>query len=74
MSYSQYYILLFQMIFLIWKVNHLVALFTVHCAQRQCVRINNAYTSVLITPNVAAPSKTQQMTFLSLFLCTINHP
>lgn len=46
----------------------------VYCAQRQCVRINHAYTSVLITPNVAAPSKTQEMTFLSLFLYTINHP
>lgn len=46
----------------------------VYRAQRQCVRINHAYTSVLITPNVAAPSKTQEMTFLSLFLYTINHP
>lgn len=46
----------------------------VYCAHRQCVCINHAYTSILITPNVAAPSKTQEMTFLSLFLHTINHP
>lgn len=46
----------------------------VYRAQRQYVRINHAYTSVLITPNVAAPSKTQEMTFLSLFLYAINHP
>lgn len=44
------------------------------CTASVCVCINHAYTSVLITPNVAAPSKTQEMTFLSLFLYTINHP
>lgn len=45
----------------------------IYRGQLQCVRINHAYTSVLITPKVAAPSKTQEMTFLSLFLYTINH-
>lgn len=47
----------------------------VYCAQQHdCVRINHAYTSVLITPGVAAPSRTQELTFLSLLLYPINHP
>ncbi len=46
----------------------------IYRGQRHCARINHAYTSVLITPKVAAPSKTQEMTFLSLFLYAINHP
>lgn len=46
----------------------------VYRAERRRARINHAYTSILITPNVAAPSKTQEMTFLSLFLYAINHP
>lgn len=50
------------------QLNHLVALFTVHGVR---VRINHSYTSILITPNVAAPSKTREMTFL--FSVSLHH-
>lgn len=40
----------------------------VYSTQCQPGLINHAYTSVLITPYVAAPTPTQKLTFLSLFL------
>lgn len=45
-----------------------ICLHLVYCWECPCVLINHAYTSILITPYVAALSWTQKLTFLFLFL------